>query len=197
MFSTDLQLVESDCSHQKNLPWPCRNWKTLVASVQTFMLWQQATVEVTPQDSFIIACSHHIHVGVILHTHGELHIQCNANWEVATTSPFRKKLHHSHVLSMKVAPGTILVSWSQHHFVVIRKPELQVHKSSHFGSKQQQMSPDEIPLLLLVRATYIRVLFFTHILFIITRQGRSQDFSKGGGLKLWKQKPWKGKIACD
>jgi len=82
---------------------------------------------------------------------------------------------------MKVAPGTILVSWSQHHFVVIRKPELQVHKSSHFGSKQQQMSPDEIPLLLLVRATYIRVLFFTHILFIITRQGRSQDFSKGGG----------------
>ena len=28
-------------------------------------------------------------------------------------------------------------------------------------------------------------------------QGRSQDFSKGGGLKLWKQKLWKGKIACD
>jgi len=28
-------------------------------------------------------------------------------------------------------------------------------------------------------------------------QGRSQDFSKGGGLKLWKQKPCKGKIACD
>ena len=27
-------------------------------------------------------------------------------------------------------------------------------------------------------------------------QGRSQDFSKGG-LKLWKQKLWKGKIACD
>ena len=27
-------------------------------------------------------------------------------------------------------------------------------------------------------------------------QGRSQDFCKGGGLKLWKQKLWKGKIAC-
>ena len=27
-------------------------------------------------------------------------------------------------------------------------------------------------------------------------QGRSQDVSKGG-LKLWKQKPWKGRIACD
>ena len=28
-------------------------------------------------------------------------------------------------------------------------------------------------------------------------QGRGQDFSKRGGLKLWKQKLWKGKIACD
>jgi len=28
-------------------------------------------------------------------------------------------------------------------------------------------------------------------------QERSQDFSKRGGLKLWKQKPWKGKLACD
>ena len=35
-------------------------------------------------------------------------------------------------------------------------------------------------------------------LFLCCAQGRSQDFSKGGGgLKLWKQKPCKGKIACD
>ena len=34
------------------------------------------------------------------------------------------------------------------------------------------------------------------IAYFIHNQGRSQDFSKGG-LKLWKQKPWNGKIACD
>jgi len=35
------------------------------------------------------------------------------------------------------------------------------------------------------------------LLNVDSRQERSQDFSKGGGLKLWKQKPCKGKIACD
>jgi len=39
--------------------------------------------------------------------------------------------------------------------VAIGKPERHVHKASHCGSKQQQRSPCEITLLLLVRATYI------------------------------------------
>jgi len=37
--------------------------------------------------------------------------------------------------------------------VVIGKPERHVRKASHCGSKQRQSSPDEITLLLLVRAT--------------------------------------------
>jgi len=39
-------------------------------------------------------------------------------------------------------------------------------KASHSGSEQQS-SPDEINLLLLVRATYISVLFFAHIPFVV------------------------------
>jgi len=56
------------------------------------------------------------------------------------------------------------------HTVAIGKPERHVRKASHCGSKQQQRSPDdEITLLLLVRATYIRVLFFAHIPFVVNR----------------------------
>jgi len=61
--------------------------KALVASAQSFTLWQQATTEITCHDHSIIACSRHIYFGVVLRAHpvrGELHIQRNANGEVAT-----------------------------------------------------------------------------------------------------------------
>jgi len=70
--------------------------------------------------------------------HGKLHIQCNANGEVATTSPpIYNELHRSHILFVKAALGTAFTSWSQHHFVAIGKPERHVRKASHRGSKQQ------------------------------------------------------------
>jgi len=53
--------------------------------------------------------------------------------------------------------------------VAIGKPERQVRKASHCGIKQQCRSPDEITLLLLVRATYIWVLFFAYIPFVVNR----------------------------
>jgi len=66
---------------------------------------------------------------------GESHNQHSANREVATTSPpFYDEPHQSHVLFVKSAPGTTFTSWSQHHFVAIRKPKRQVRKAS---SKQQ------------------------------------------------------------
>jgi len=45
----------------------------------------------------------------------------------------------------------------------------QVRKASHCGSKQQQRSPDEVTLLLLVRTTFIWMLFFAHIPFAVNR----------------------------
>jgi len=51
--------------------------------------------------------------------------------------------------------------------VAIGKPEWHARKASHCGSKQQQRSRAAITLLLLVRATYIRVLFFAHIPFVM------------------------------
>ena len=114
----------------------------------------------------ITACLCHIHMGAILHTHrtrGELHIQCNGNGEVATTFPsFYNKPHQSHVLFMKAAPDTTFTSWSQLHFVAIGKPEQQVCKSSHCGSKQQERLCATITLLLLVRATYLGVILCAH-----------------------------------
>jgi len=70
------------------------------------------------------------------------------------TSTERLQQHLLHVLFVKAASGMTFPSWSQHHFVAIRKPERQVCKASHCGSKQQWRSPDEITLLLLVGATY-------------------------------------------
>jgi len=52
----------------------------------------------------------------------------------------------------------------------IGKPECQVRKASHCGCKQKYRSPDEITLLLLVRATYIWVLFFAHIPLVVNRK---------------------------
>jgi len=57
-----------------------------VASVQSLTLWLQVTIEITRGDHFIIACSCHLHVGVILSAHpvrGESHIPHCADWEVA------------------------------------------------------------------------------------------------------------------
>jgi len=51
----------------------------------------------------------------------------------------------------------------------IGKPERQVCNASHCGSKLQQIPPDMITLLLLLCATYICVLFFAHIQFVVSR----------------------------
>ena len=107
---------------------------------------QQGTMEITwrEEDRSIIAYLHHLHMNVILRAHpvcGKLHIQRNANWEVATTSPpIHNEMHQSPVLYVKVAPDTTLSSWSQHHFVAIGKPERQVRKASHCGSNRDQRS---------------------------------------------------------
>jgi len=64
-------------------------------------------------------------------------------------------------------PGTTFTSWSQHHFIAIGNPERHVRKASHRGCKQQLRSCSQSPLLLLARATYIMVLCFTHIPFVV------------------------------
>jgi len=102
------------------------------------------SAKLTRRDHSIIACSHHIYMGVILRTYpirGESHIQRNACGEVATTTPpFYNEPHQSQILFVKAAPGTTFTSWSQHHFVAIGKPDRQVRKASHCGSKQQYRS---------------------------------------------------------
>ena len=109
------------CEATATRTWCC-DWIALGASMQSFTLWQQATIEITCNDYSIVACSRHICVGVVLRTHtvcGESHIQRNAKREVTTTSPpFYNEPH----LLVKAAPGTTFTSWSQHHFVAIGKP---------------------------------------------------------------------------
>jgi len=78
--------------------------------------------------------------------------------------------HRLHVLLTKAAPGTIFTSWSQHHFVAIRKPELQVLKASHCGSNKATM---EITWrdhsIIVCSPIHIWVLFFAHISFVVNR----------------------------
>jgi len=83
----------------------CCDQKAQAASAQSFTLWQQATIEITCHDHSIIACSRHIYMGVILPAHpvrGESHIQCNANWEVATCP-------------------TEIVYWSKNYITILTK----------------------------------------------------------------------------
>jgi len=61
--------------------------ETRAACAQSFAPWQQATIEIMPAISLIIACSRCIYDGVIFHAHpvrGESHNQRNATGEVAT-----------------------------------------------------------------------------------------------------------------
>jgi len=46
-------------------------------------------------------------------------------------------------------------------------PKRHVRRALHHGSIQQQTSCSQSLLLLLARATYVMVLFFTHILFVV------------------------------
>jgi len=79
--------------------------------------------------------------GVFLHAHlvrGESHIYRNTTRQVAKTSPpLYNQPHRLHILCVKAASGTTFTSWSQHHFVAVRKLKRHVHKASHCGSKQQ------------------------------------------------------------
>ena len=70
----------------------CCDRKARAACAQSFVLWQQATIEITCHDHTITACSCHIYVSVVLRAHpghGEPHVQCNGNGEVATGSTFK------------------------------------------------------------------------------------------------------------
>jgi len=70
-------LVKIILSVSENYPKVyCCDRKSRAACAQSFAPWQQATIEVTWRDHSIIACSRHIHNGVILHAHpvrGESH----------------------------------------------------------------------------------------------------------------------------
>ena len=50
-----------DC-HTSSILWNCCDRKSRAARMQSFALWQQATIEFTCHDHSIIACSRHINV---------------------------------------------------------------------------------------------------------------------------------------
>jgi len=55
--------------------------------MQSFTLWQQATIDIPPRAHSISACLRHMYMVVVLHVHpvrGESHIQHNTNRVVAT-----------------------------------------------------------------------------------------------------------------
>jgi len=85
-FSLILRLHLARPSHPGHSTIFC-NREPQAANVQSFPPWQQATIEITCHDHSIIACSHHIYISVVLHTHpvcGGSHIQRNNNQEDAT-----------------------------------------------------------------------------------------------------------------
>jgi len=58
------------------------DWKAQAASMQSFTLWQQATIEIPRRAHSISACLRHIYKAVVLQVHpvrGESHIEHNTN----------------------------------------------------------------------------------------------------------------------
>ena len=134
--------------------------------------WQQATVETCHDHSYRLFAPHicGCYSSRTSRSWWITHITRTPNEEVVTTSPsFYNEPHGSHVLFAKAAPDTTFTSWSQHHFIAIGKSEWQVRKALHCGSKQQQGSHAMITLLLLVRATYMWMLFFAHNPSVVNR----------------------------
>ena len=82
-------LVGCVSSSEMNLrkSWLLLRSKSPSGMWQSFTLWEEATIEITRRDHSIIACSRHVHMGVVLHPHpvrGESQIWSNASREVAT-----------------------------------------------------------------------------------------------------------------
>ena len=109
-FSGSVFRIRACCSLNANKklltarqPWNhdnCCYRKSRAACAQSFAPWQQATIEITRRDHSIIACSCHIHNGVILHAHpvrGESHNQRNTTGEVATQP---SSMHGTELLQM-------------------------------------------------------------------------------------------------
>jgi len=67
--------------------WELRSKNAQNIKILMYPLQQQATIDITRHAPSIFGILHHMCMGVVLHTNpvrGELHIQCNANREVAT-----------------------------------------------------------------------------------------------------------------
>ena len=118
----------------------CCDRKSRAACVQSFALWQQATIEFTCHDHSIIACSRHIDV-LLFFAHIPLwwitHLkQCQ--WrDCYNIPPFCNEPHN--VLWRLY---TARLPHPGHSTILLRseKPERHVRKASHCGSKQQRSS---------------------------------------------------------
>jgi len=143
-----------------------------VASVQSFTLWHQATIEFTRHDHFIIVCPCHLYIGVVLCTHsvrGEPRFQRNANEEVATTSPPFFSTNHT---NRKFFLWKLHKSQPSHpgHSTILLRPKsssgvcAELHTVAASNNKRVHRLRS---LLLLVRTTYIWVLFFACIAFMV------------------------------
>jgi len=119
----------------------CCDSKARAAGVQSFTLWQQSTIEITRCDNFIIAFSRHI-LWVLFFAH----IPFIGN-RTFNAMPAERLQQYPLLFTTDCTDPTFFLwslhlAWSSHPghsttFVVIRKPEQQVCKASHCGSKQQ------------------------------------------------------------
>jgi len=104
-------------------------------------------------------------MGVVLRAHpvrGESHIQCNANREVATTSPpFYNEPPRSHVLFVKAGPGTTFLVTAP----FLLRSEAQAASAQSFTLRQQatiEITCHDHPIIACPRHVYTGVVLRTH-----------------------------------
>jgi len=118
----------------------CYNQKARGASSQNFTLAANNNRDQLTRSVYNCLFTSHIYGCCSLHTSCSWQITHSAQCQPRGCNnipSFFNEPHQSHSLFVKAAPGTTVTSWSQHHFVVIRKPKRQVRKASHCGSNQQ------------------------------------------------------------
>jgi len=133
------------------------------ACAQSFAPWQQATIEFTPRDHSIIACSRHICILLFF-----AHIPFVVNHTINAT-PQERLQQHPLLFTMnrtdrtffcvKAELSTTCTSWLQHHFIAIGKAQ---------GACVQSFAPWQEVTRVHARDHYY-CLFAPHVYIIVLR----------------------------
>ena len=92
----------------------CCDRKSRAAYAQSFAPWQQATIEITQRDHYIIACSRHTHIFLFF-----AHILFVVNHTINATPPERLQQHPSFLQWTAPIARSLCEGWTPHDLNIL------------------------------------------------------------------------------